>query len=457
MKEIVHPQLGKFIVLQAVGTGTYATVYKAKHAESDMIVALKVYNEEIRDNTEEMELIEREVQIMKDVWHPLVVNLYDRFEYKNRVIFLSEFIDGDNLLEYANERAPLRESEVRNFFAQMILIMEYVHKEKKIVHRDLKCENFMVDRYNNIHLIDFGFANVGGANSLYNTTCGSPGYIAPEIIKNQPYDASVDIWSLGVILYAITHQRLPFDESNTSKMLAKIVFSEPEYDQDLSPDLLDLIQIMLKKNPKQRATIEQIKKHPWLTIDENSRQFTLDDSVLKQFPLFPKNEKMLLVEEEDKVDIKLDQYTVAALSLSEYQQSEIIKSFSNHEVTSLTLKYKIARKCRIASEIAMAVKMIFRPVIARQAKRVSTFGPQHDTSIKLPLLMVLNNKNNSKLAERKASKTNVYNEFSSPNFVFNNVAHRKVLNFKYQHNSPTQVAFPSSMSKQVVFRRTVNP
>ncbi|OHS98495.1 CAMK family protein kinase [Tritrichomonas foetus] len=401
MKEVIHPTLGTFTIKKVIGHGSYATVYLAIHEATKMSVALKVYSKGLSQDSDEMLLIKREVDIMKDVWHPLVVSLFDCFEYNHHIIFISEFIEGENLLDYANGRVPFPESEVRQLFAQMILILEYVHKEKKIVHRDLKCENFMVDLHNNIHLIDFGFANYRNDNHLLKTTCGSPGYIAPEIIRSKPYDQEVDIWSLGIILYAITHGHLPFDESNTSKLLTKIVFSEPEYDtESFSPDLIDLIQSMLKKDPKERATIDQIKNHPWLTIDENSRNFTLDDTVYHQYPVYGG-----FVNGKDRLDPWVAQY----LNLSQEEQNHIIQSLMNFEKDRLSITYSIVRKYRIYTEMATVGKMIFKPVIVRQPKRVSTFGPNFNK--KLPVLMVRNNEHQS-----NCSDVNVANFHNPSNF-----------------------------------------
>ncbi|OHS94046.1 CAMK family protein kinase [Tritrichomonas foetus] len=371
---IVHPILGEFYIIKTVGRGTYAKVYQARHAKSNIQVAMKVWSKEaVVDNDN---VIKREVDLMKGISHPLIVNLFDSFEYNGKVIYMTELVHGINLLEYANNKGNLNENEARRMFAQMVLIIDYVHNVKHIVHRDLKCENLMVDSYGNIHLIDFGFARaIDDSHPLLSTMCGSPAYVAPEIIKNKPYDAKVDIWSLGVILYAIVNGFLPFDDCNSTKMLAKIVCQEPEFSSELSSDLVDLLKAMLLKDPSERITLEEIKEHPWLTKDSYGRQFTLTSRAFDLTKLYPKNRE------------SIDPLVVQALEFKEDDVKNVLNDFQNGKKTQNTLLYEIVRKIRISNEMASAGQMIFAPKSSNcMPKRVSTFGPQKKTSI-LPILL----------------------------------------------------------------------
>ncbi|KAK8864885.1 hypothetical protein M9Y10_010412 [Tritrichomonas musculus] len=396
MSRVVHPLLGNFILIREIGHGSFATVFLARHEATNMFVALKVFDnielsiEQVNSDSstpintssqfmiseeqqQEIDLIKREVHLMQDVWHPLVVNLFDCFQDQGQVMFLSEIIDGDNLLNYVNNNGALEEDQARIMFAQMLLIMDYVHGEKKIVHRDLKCENFIVDKNNNIHLIDFGFAKSfatdrENVNALLLTTCGSPGYVAPEIIRNRPYDASVDIWSLGVILYAITHGQLPFDEASTAKLLSKVVNSEPQYDAHLSPELIDIIKQMLKKDPRERPTLEALKKHKWITTDQEGSCFSVNDKAFKKFVNDTPNST-------NGGNFEIDQQTLTLLGFTPAQKEQVFNDLKNKEKTQLSLLYKIARKARVQDEIKNAPKMIFTPVSRNPPQRFHTFGP----------------------------------------------------------------------------------
>lgn len=391
---IIHPTLGAFTLLRAIGHGSYATVFLAKHEESGLFAALKIFkdlNFDINqifdeavpyhskfqppllnptDEQQELELIKRELRIMHGVYHPLIVNLFDCFQYNKQLIFLSEYIDGQNLLNYVNDRGCLDERTARTMFSQMLLILDFVHNQKQIVHRDLKCENFMVDQWSNVHLIDFGFAKSfsnddrQSTNLLLNTICGSPAYIAPEIIRNFPYDKSVDIWSLGIILYAITHGQLPFDDINTNNLLLKVVKSEPEYDKSLSPGLIDLLKSILKKNPAERATLEQIKNHEWITMD-NGRQWCLSDKVFMNY---------MLVSTDPNGEILIDDKTLQLLNFTKQDKIEIQNDIKNRRRTKKALMYMLMRKSTIQFQIKHSGKMIFLPTTQNLPQRVHTFS-----------------------------------------------------------------------------------
>lgn len=175
---------------------------------------------------------------------------------------MEEYIDGKSLLEYANSHPVFIEDEARDIFIQLAVVVHHLHKTSNITHRDLKCENVLLDINNNIRLIDFGFAH--DLNSLMTTPCGSPFYIAPEIIMNQKYDKAVDIWSMGIILYAISAGNLPFMSDNIQLVYKMITLMEPKYPKNFSLELIDLLQKMMNKDPKQRITIEEILEHPWV-------------------------------------------------------------------------------------------------------------------------------------------------------------------------------------------------
>lgn len=276
--EVIHPYLGKFIIFKQIGTGSFASVYLAQHFKLHYPVAIKIFQKDFME-----EYVQNAFKIAKSIRHPFICQCFDIFKnQRDETCVLMEYIEGMTLLDYANIKSSISESEIQILFGQLVIAVEYLHKHN-IIHRDLKCENIMVDNYNNIRLIDFGFSchNV----ELHSTVCGSPAYLAPEIIQSENYGVSVDIWSLGIILYAIKYRQLPFENSNFTKLFHLITSTDPFFPPDIetSPNLMDLIKKLLTKQPNKRITIDEIKKHPFFTTDSKGSKYHFDEKLLNVF------------------------------------------------------------------------------------------------------------------------------------------------------------------------------
>ena len=180
-----------------------------------------------------------------------------------------EFIEKGNLLEFVNKTGKFDENTAKYYFSQIISVLEYLHNEKQIAHRDIKCENVLLDKYNNIRIIDFGLSNSFNSKSPnMETTCGSPAYAAPEMVLNHPYSCITDIWSTGILLFAICAGYLPFDDSHLQRLLNKILYTEVTYPTFFSSNLNELLSKMLLKDPSSRFNLENIKSHPWFPKHE---------------------------------------------------------------------------------------------------------------------------------------------------------------------------------------------
>ena len=162
--------------------------------------------------------------------------------------------------------------EARKFFVQLLSALEYVHTTLHIVHRDIKAENVLLDKNFNARLIDFGLCNTW-QNGMLLTSCGSLCYASPEIVAGRPYSTPTDIWSLGCLLFAMAVGTLPFYDSNQKRLAQKILYGQPVMPSTLSDELADLLTKLLVKDPNERATIQQIKEHPWV------RDYLIDDQV----------------------------------------------------------------------------------------------------------------------------------------------------------------------------------
>lgn len=250
--------------IDVVGKGAFATVWKALHKKTNTTVAFKaIPKDTIRDTKMKNQLV-REVEAMKRINHPHIIRFYDFFETDTEFCIVCEYVSGPTLLEKVNEDGPFPEHEVRRLFSQLVSAVDYLHTSAKVVHRDLKCENVIIDPRGNVRIIDFGLSNVLETDdSLFETKCGSPGYIAPEIVNGKMYSKSADIWALGVILYVMAMGEMPFSSDNLQILLRKITLEQPTWGRGVSAGLVNMNMGLLEKKPMERMTIDSIKSHGW--------------------------------------------------------------------------------------------------------------------------------------------------------------------------------------------------
>jgi serine/threonine protein kinase len=259
-------QIGPFIIESCIGSGSFASVWRARHSQAPHRVAITVLGRPGLSTPLARTRLQREVAFLKRMDHPFIAKFFQMIEDDRNVYLVMEFVEHGNLLEYVNENGRLSEDQARRYFAELLSALEYLHREQRVAHRDLKCENVLLDRYNNIRLIDFGLSNqFTDLNPTLRTACGSPAYAAPEMVQGHTYTSHADIWSSGILLFAIVAGYLPFDDEQVMCVLQKIVYSEVRYPSFMSPQLVDLLQKMLCKEPDRRITIDMIKVHPWFS------------------------------------------------------------------------------------------------------------------------------------------------------------------------------------------------
>nr|QSV12635.1 testis-specific serine/threonine-protein kinase 1/2 [Argopecten irradians] len=249
-----------------LGEGSYAKVRSAYSSKTNARVAVKIINRKKAPRDFREKFLPRELDIIKMVDHPNVVKLYEIIEFNGKVFMVMEYAGHGDLLEYIKLRGALQEDRAQVMFKQIVLAIGYLH-DRKIVHRDMKCENLLLDCMNNIKISDFGFARQYEPSDVSKTFCGSAAYAAPEVLQGIPYHLpSHDIWSMGVILYIMVCASMPYDDSNIKKMVSqqlekKIGFSRYK---KLSSDVKDLIMRLMEVNVKKRPNIVSIKEHPFL-------------------------------------------------------------------------------------------------------------------------------------------------------------------------------------------------
>lgn len=214
--------------------------------------------------------IKREISIMKMIRHSNVVNLLEVLASKTKIFIVLELVTGGELFDKIVAEGRLKEPEARFYFTQLINGVEYCHGQG-ICHRDLKPENLLLDDKLNLKISDFGLSNfytapVDESNPvLLHTTCGTPNYVAPEVLLDKGYDGKkADVWSMGVILYVLMAGYLPFDEENISDLFRKIQNAEYTMPRWFSKEGSDLVRCILNPDPEKRYTIPMIKEHPWM-------------------------------------------------------------------------------------------------------------------------------------------------------------------------------------------------
>ena len=209
--------------------------------------------------------IEREIIIMKLISHPNIMALYDVWENKNELYLVLEYVEGGELFDFLINNGRLNEHDAVKYFRMIISGVSYCHKFN-ICHRDLKPENILLDKNGRIKIADFGMAALETQHKLLETSCGSPHYASPEIVAGKNYHGSPsDVWSCGVILFALLTGHLPFDDPNIRKLLMKVQTGKFHMPSNLSAEAKDLIWSMLRTDPSERIKIEDVFNHPLMT------------------------------------------------------------------------------------------------------------------------------------------------------------------------------------------------
>ncbi|KAI9203054.1 kinase-like domain-containing protein [Polychytrium aggregatum] len=263
--EIKPRYIGNYNILKTLGEGSFAKVKLAVHRLTNQQVAIKIMDKEKLPDEYSLRNIHREAQIMRMLNHVNIIQLYEVMETRKELFLVLEYAQGGEVLDYIVAHGRLKEPEARKFVTQIISALEHCHS-LNIVHRDLKAENLLLGDEMTIKISDFGLSNVFDKAKTLGTCCGSPVYSAPELIEGRRYiGPEVDIWSLGVNVYAMVVGDLPFADSNISALYESILKGKYEIPDFVSAECRDFISKLLVVNPKKRYTCAQIKEHPWLT------------------------------------------------------------------------------------------------------------------------------------------------------------------------------------------------
>ncbi|OMJ84384.1 hypothetical protein SteCoe_14541 [Stentor coeruleus] len=266
IKPLIKNKIENYAIGKQLGQGAYATVCLATHKKTKEVVAIKIYDKFKLTDTRKKSGVKREIHIMKLLDHPNTIKLYEVLDTNKTVNLVMECISGISLHSYIKKQASkrLHEEEAKTIFKQIVQAVSYCHS-KNIVHRDLKLENIMLDREKNVKLIDFGFSTINGIGQMSKVFCGTPSYMAPEIVKNVDYIGQLaDIWALGILLFAILTGTFPFKGSSDRDLFKKI-----EMCKFVVPEFVDacagnIIKRILHKAPIERPSCDEILQEAWL-------------------------------------------------------------------------------------------------------------------------------------------------------------------------------------------------
>jgi 5'-AMP-activated protein kinase catalytic alpha subunit len=377
--------IGHYVLGKAIGKGTFGKVKLAIHTVTGEKVAVKILEKSRIKDSSDIERVSREIKILKLVNHPNVVKLYEIIETPKHIYLIMEYAPCGELFDYIVARSKLSEDQACHFLQQALSGLEYLHKVN-VIHRDLKPENLLLDENNNIKIVDFGLSFLENSNDMLKTACGSPCYAAPEMIAGKRYRGrSADVWSCGIILFAMVCGYLPFEDPNTSQLYKKIMAGHYKCARWVSPDAQDLLKRVLNVSPEARFTLDRIRSHPWFmkyavyTLPKTLSTGEIYENILKSLP---------------KLGLDID-YTRDSLTAGKY---------NSHTATYFILLKKTERENRVAHNQA---KISQRSSVNPRIKRLYTSDNNEDEAN-------ATNANRSNRFAQATQRIRVYAQSGSP-------------------------------------------
>ncbi|XP_043198885.1 calcium/calmodulin-dependent protein kinase type 1-like isoform X1 [Amphibalanus amphitrite] len=270
---------------EVLGTGAFSQVKVAeKRSEPGKLFAIKIIDKKALKGKEDS--LDNEVKVLRRLRHPNIVNLLETYEDKHKVYLVMEIVTGGELFDRIVEKGSYTEKDASNLIRQVLAAVDFMH-EQGVVHRDLKPENllyFSPDEDSKIMISDFGLSKMEDSGIMA-TACGTPGYVAPEVLAQKPYGKAVDVWSIGVIAYILLCGYPPFYDENDANLFAQILKGEFEFDSpywdDISDSAKDFIRQLMCVDAEKRYTCKEALQHPWIS-GNTARDKDIHSSVSEQ-------------------------------------------------------------------------------------------------------------------------------------------------------------------------------
>uniref|UniRef100_G3MR81 Aurora kinase n=1 Tax=Amblyomma maculatum TaxID=34609 RepID=G3MR81_AMBMU len=255
--------LDDFEIGRPLGKGKFGNVYLAREKKSKYVIALKVmFKSQLKSNHVEHQL-RREIEIQSHLRHPHILRLYGYFHDETRVYLILEYAPGGELYKELTKAKRFDNKKTATYIFQVCKALQYCHS-KKVIHRDIKPENILFGYNGVIKIADFGWS-VHAPSSRRETLCGTMDYLPPEMVENSVYDEKVDLWALGVLIYEFLVGRPPFETSCAKNTYDRIRRVDLQFPDHVSDDAKDLISRLLRKEPRERASLDEVMSHPWIT------------------------------------------------------------------------------------------------------------------------------------------------------------------------------------------------
>jgi len=271
---------------QELGKGAFSVVHLAVHKKTGDKVAVKIIDKTIATAEADERRLKNEVDILKKVRHPNIIALIDIFETDSNLYLIMELVTGGELFDKIVEKGQYTERDAAGIVNKMLSAVEYLHNNN-IAHRDLKPENLLLKAGDDtgVMLSDFGLSKIVGENARLETACGTPYYVAPEVLSASGYDLEVDLWSVGVITYLLLCGFPPFYGESLPEVFEQIMKADFDYPDpywtDISTEAKDLISKLLVVEPKNRLSAKQALQHPWITKLGQDKPLNIKSSITK--------------------------------------------------------------------------------------------------------------------------------------------------------------------------------
>ena len=473
-KEESGYKIGHYLIKKTIGKGSFGKVKLGIYLPNKEKVAIKILDKKRIIEKDDLIRIKREFEMLSKFDHPNIILIAEIFETEKRYYSVMEYCEGGELFNYIVKKGHLNEEEASFFFYQLISGLEYIHS-LGIVHRDLKPENLLLTGNNLLKIIDFGLSNYHTANSdlLLETPCGSPCYASPEMVSGLRYDGyKIDIWSCGVILFAMLCGYLPFENNNNNELFKKILSCKVKLPEYLSKESKDLILKILVKDPNKRLSINEIKNHPFYMKGKNifhsnfeieqinfnntyEKKNKNDENIINDKDIKNKNKKILIIENINSINDEQNNNKNNCISnninnfnIMTYQP--ILTDYDNHE-SKFTLNKKV-------KQLKKNLNSVNNNNNNKRVKSSNTKNRKNKSSNKtkdnfniielLKMNILTTNKKTNNLPNKKSHKIIVKN-FSSGNLM-------KKINSILKNNKNTKSNINTNPYERIVMHTDTN-